>query len=127
MKNYDRAQRAHKGDFPLSPVRRLDQTQTGGGVRRALFERVAAQRIVRVAQPRTFASGRGNREAAANRGRLFFGYFLLAKQKKVTCCRATPGGFRWVSLEPVLSLPKGSTHPAHAVANVLWFDLRIAK
>ena len=25
------------------------------------------------------------------RGRLFFGYFLLAKQKKVTSCRATPG------------------------------------
>src|SRR5271165_5908527 len=24
-------------------------------------------------------------------GRLFFGYFLLAKQKKVTCCRAAPG------------------------------------
>src|SRR6185295_8163878 len=24
-------------------------------------------------------------------GRLFFGYFLLAKQKKVTSCRATPG------------------------------------
>jgi hypothetical protein len=24
-------------------------------------------------------------------GRLFFAYFLLAKQKKVSCCRATPG------------------------------------
>ena len=23
---------------------------------------------------------------------LFFGYFILAKQKKVACCRATPGG-----------------------------------
>ena len=119
MKNYDRAQRAHKGDFPLSPVRRLDQTQTGGGVRRALFEHVAAQRIVRVAQPRTFASDRGNREAAANRGRLFFGYFILAKQKKVTCCRAIPGGFRWVSLR--------STHPTLAVANDFCLDLVLSK
>jgi hypothetical protein len=32
-----------------------------------------------------------NREAAQTAGRLFFGYFLLAKQKKVTCRRATPG------------------------------------
>jgi len=36
---------------------------------------------------------RGNPAGAANRGRLFFGYFLLARQKKVTSCRATPGGF----------------------------------
>jgi hypothetical protein len=27
----------------------------------------------------------------ADWGRLFLGYFLLAKQKKVTSCRATPG------------------------------------
>ena len=80
----------------ISLERRLGQMQTSGDVRRALFEHVAAQRIVRVAQPRTFASDRGNREAAANRGRLFFGYFLLAKQKKVTCCRATPGGFDFI-------------------------------
>ena len=33
---------------------------------------------------------RGNPEGAVNRGRLFFGYFLLAKQKKVIGCRATP-------------------------------------
>ena len=37
------------------------------------------------------SSNGGNREAAANRGRLVFGYFILAKQKKVTSCRATPG------------------------------------
>jgi len=78
-------------DF-LSPVRRLDQTQTSGGVRRALFEHVAAQRIVRVAQPRSFVTERGNPEGAVNRGRLLFGYFFLAKQEKVTCCRATPDG-----------------------------------
>jgi len=37
-------------------------------------------------------SNAGNCEAAAHRVRLFFGYLLLAKQKKVTCCRATPDG-----------------------------------
>ncbi|GEM_PF-1860691 len=30
-------------------------------------------------------------DGAANRGRLFFGYFLLATQKKVTSRRAAPG------------------------------------
>jgi len=54
---------------------------------------VDAQRIVRVPQPPDQSSNAGYRAAAANRGRLFFGYFILAKQKKVTSCRATPGGF----------------------------------
>ena len=47
----------------------------------------------RVAQPRLLAADRWYPAGAANRGRLFLGYFLLAKQKKVTSCRATPGGF----------------------------------
>jgi hypothetical protein len=34
----------------------------------------------------------GNPEGMADWGRLFFGYFHLAKQKKVTSCRATPDG-----------------------------------
>ena len=46
---------------------------------------------MRVPQPPDQSSNAGHRAAAANRGRLFFGYFLLAKQKKVTSCRATPG------------------------------------
>ena len=33
----------------------------------------------------------GNPEGARHSGRLFFGYFLLAKQKKATSRRATPG------------------------------------
>ena len=74
-----------------SHVRRLDQARTSGGVGRALFEHVDAQRIVRVAQPRSLVSDRGNPAGAVSLGRLFFGYFLLATQKKVTCWRATPG------------------------------------
>jgi len=38
-----------------------------------------------------FSSPERRRVAAANRGRLFFGYFLLATQKKVTSCRSTTG------------------------------------
>jgi len=57
---------------------------------------VMSERVARVPQPPDQASNAGDREAAANRGRLFFGYLLLAKQKKVTCCRATPGGFDFV-------------------------------
>jgi len=48
---------------------------------------------VRVPQPPDQSSNAGYRAGAANRGRLFFGYFILAKQKKVTSCRATPGDF----------------------------------
>jgi len=36
-------------------------------------------------------SSAGQPEGPTNPGRLFFGYFLLAKQKKVTSRRATPG------------------------------------
>ena len=36
-------------------------------------------------------SNAGNLEEVADWGRLFLGYFLLAKQKKVTSCRAIPG------------------------------------
>jgi hypothetical protein len=34
---------------------------------------------------------RSEAKGRSNQGRLFFGDFLLAKQKKVTCSRATPG------------------------------------
>ena len=88
----------HKINWAPSPnhflVSRLDQPKTSGEVGRALFVHVDAQRIVRVAQPRSFVTGRGNPAGAENQGRLFLGYLLLAKQKKVTCCRATPGGIR---------------------------------
>jgi len=39
------------------------------------------------------SSNAGNLEEVADWGRLFLGYFLLAKQKKVTSCRSTTGGF----------------------------------
>jgi hypothetical protein len=54
---------------------------------------VMFEHAVRVPQPPDQSSNAGHRAAAANRGRLFFRYFILAKQKKVACCRATPGGF----------------------------------
>ena len=47
---------------------------------------------MRVPQPPDHSSNAGYPAGAGNRGRFFFGYFILAKQKKVTCCRATPGG-----------------------------------
>jgi hypothetical protein len=41
---------------------------------------------------RPIASGNfGNPEGALHPGAFFFGYFLLGKQKKVTCRRAAPG------------------------------------
>jgi len=40
---------------------------------------------------RRLPSAASAKEGRRQQGRLFFGDFLLAKQKKVTCCRATPG------------------------------------
>ncbi len=83
-------------DFP-SPVRRLDISQTSGGLGEhcssSAVGHVLCAPLGRVAQPRLFVKYRGNPVGAARWGRLFFGYFLLAKQKKVACCRATPDGF----------------------------------
>ena len=77
---------------PTSPVRAAEQRRAVGGSRRALSEPEG-----RVAQPPDRSSSAGELAGSfiagqpANSGRLFFGYFLLAKQKKVTCRRATPG------------------------------------
>ena len=80
-----------------SPVRSLDQSQAGGGLGEHCSSPAVGRGVCappgRVAQPRLLAADRGYRVAAANRGRLFFGYLLLAKQKKVTSCQATPDGF----------------------------------
>ncbi|UUZ75733.1 hypothetical protein LP414_29500 [Polaromonas sp. P1(28)-13] len=59
------------------------------GIRAALFEPQASLR-----GPPLSLSSTGCPERSAGTqtaGRLFFGYFLLAKQKKVTSRRATPG------------------------------------
>ncbi len=42
-------------------------------------------------EPSTAGCPVAKRRGRSNQGRLFFGDFLLAKQKKVTCSRATPG------------------------------------
>ena len=41
---------------------------------------------------------------AANRGRLFLGYFILAKQNKVTSNRSTTGEFAWFVFDITLAL-----------------------
>ena len=91
-----------------SPVRRLDQPQVSGDLGEHCSS--SAGRYVlcaspgRVAQPRLLAADRGNRVAAANGGRLLWVTFL-AKTRKVTGCRATPGGFDFF----ILRLRSGRT------------------
>ncbi|MFA5825344.1 MAG: hypothetical protein WC825_05145, partial [Gallionellaceae bacterium] len=72
-------------------------------------------------RPPDQSSNAGNREAAANRGRLLFGYFFLATQEKVTSCRATPDdvgvefeGAAWAQkrAHPTDSKPAGFAHPS---------------
>ena len=41
-----------------------------------------SERVARVPQPPDQSSNAGYREAAANRGRLFFGYFLFGEAKE---------------------------------------------
>jgi hypothetical protein len=78
-----------------SPVRRLDISQTSGGLDEhcpssAVRHGVCAS-LGRVAQPRLLAKYRGNPAGAAHRGRLLWVTFL-GKTRKVTSCRATPDG-----------------------------------
>jgi len=53
------------------------------------------------------SSTAGNLEEVADLGRLFLGYFLLAKQKKVTSCRATPANINNTSSGQFSSIRKG--------------------
>ena len=71
---------------------------------------------MRVPQPRLLVGDRGHPAGAGNRGRLLFGYFILAKQEKVTSCRATPGG---VDLFAVIhgSIPDETTSHSTKLAN----------
>jgi len=74
------------------PLRGTDQRRNAGGLRRGLSEGEA-----RVPQPPGRTSSGGNLAAggASLRGRLFFAYFLLAKQKKVRRpSRAEPQAIR---------------------------------
>ena len=72
-------------DFP-SPVRRLDISQTGGGLGEhcpsSATGHVLYALLGRVAQPRLFVKYRGNPAGAARWGRLFFGYFLFGEAKE---------------------------------------------
>jgi hypothetical protein len=90
-------------------VRRLDISQTSGDLGEHCSSSAAGHVLCallgRVAQPRLFAKYRGDPEGAAHRGRLLLVTFL-GKTRKVTSCRATPDGFRWVS--------RCSTHPTLA-------------
>ncbi len=72
------------------PVQAGPSSADGGG--RSGRSCLSRRRVLRTAAgveqrrlPRSAAQG------TQTAGRLFFGDFLLAKQKKVTCCRATPG------------------------------------
>ena len=85
------AQRAHYmawilGFAFLSPVRRLDISQTSGGVGEHCSSSAVGHGVCaplgRVAQPRLLVKYRGNPAGAANRGRLFLGYFLFGEAKE---------------------------------------------
>src|ERR1700689_4480162 len=76
----------------VRPPRNADRK---GGVR----EHCLSPRRGRVAQRPFRSSTAGQPEGPAHLGRLLFGYFLLARQEKVTCSRAAPGDFELTSIE----------------------------
>ena len=85
-----------EGDPGLPPLRgSLDQPQASGAAQLALAGRTprAPLRSSNSARLnlRSLAADRGNPAGAANRGRLLLVTFL-GKTRKVTSCRATPGG-----------------------------------
>jgi len=67
-------------------VRRLDQPQAGGGLGEHCSSPAVGRGVCappgRVAQPRLLVADRGYPAGAANRGRLFFGYFLFGEAKE---------------------------------------------
>jgi hypothetical protein len=65
--------------FEVCPLRRRRAAKTGRGFRRGLSEPQASSAAARPVEQRREPAKR-----AAKRGRLFFGSFLLAKQKKGT-------------------------------------------
>ena len=71
--------------FALPPLCAAEQRRLVRGSRRGLCERVA-----RVLQPPDLPSNAGNRAAAANRGRLFFGYFLFGEAKESNLLPGNP-------------------------------------
>ena len=79
-----------------SHVHRLGRAQASGGLGEHCSSPAVGRGVCappgRVAQPRLLVADRGNPAGAVNLGRLFLGYLLLAKQKKVTSCRAAPDG-----------------------------------
>ena len=99
----------HAHQSPLgvpSPLEDAEQRRLERGSGRALSEGEA-----RVAQPPLEASSGGNPAAggASTRGRLFFGYILLAKQKKVS--PRVRRGTQWFSNKPHLSAPNTLQSP----------------
>ena len=64
---------------PLGPLGGAEQRRNAGGLRFAMFEPQASSGK----PPGVSSSARNRRSRHRPRGRLFFAYFLLAKQKKV--------------------------------------------
>ena len=80
------------------PMRGAEQRSKRGGIPRGLSEgehklnhKSANTTSPSSAAARVCEQRRAARQGRRTWGRLFLGYFLLAKQKKVTSCRATPG------------------------------------
>ena len=78
-------------------MRRGAEGQTDQG--KNLFER--SELFLTPAGPSTAGCPGAKRRGRSNQGRLFFGDFLLAKQKKVTGRRATPGQQAYAETTPV--------------------------
>ena len=70
-------------------MRRGAEGQTDQGER--LSERSEFELDPGWTEHRRLPSVASAKEGRRQQGRLFFAYFLLAKQKKVSCRRATPG------------------------------------
>ena len=75
------------------PFARAEKRSAGRKKGRALFERSKAERVSREPRPARASQGaRSGAEGHGQSGRLFFAYFLLAKQKKVSALPgASPG------------------------------------
>jgi hypothetical protein len=79
--------------YPLALFGPHARSPRNGDRKGEVREHCLSPRRGRVAQRPFRSSTAGKPEGPAHLGRLFFGYFLLAKQKKVAGRRAVPANF----------------------------------
>jgi hypothetical protein len=106
---------------PLGPLRGAEQRRNAGGLRFAMFEPQASSGK----PPGVSSSARNRRSRHRPRGRLFFAYFLLAKQKKVRRPQAEHPRQTRRNPKPIVPSASPPTHRYNPAFHFCFKDLHV--